>query len=38
LAKKKAERAAMSEKELKKAEDLERRRELRKLQKKQGTK
>ena len=35
LAKKRAERAAMSEKELKKAEDLEKKRELRKMQKKQ---
>ncbi|WVO20918.1 uncharacterized protein IAS62_002219 [Cryptococcus decagattii] len=34
LAKKKAERAAMSEKELKKAEELDRKRELRKMQKK----
>jgi hypothetical protein len=36
LAKKKAERAKMSEKELKRADELEKKREMRKLQKKQA--
>lgn len=35
-AKKRAERAGLSEKELKKAEELDRKREMRKMQKKQG--
>ena len=38
FAKKRAERAAMSEKELKRVEDLDKKREMRKLQKKQVTK